>query len=1237
MIKYLTYLTLLSSTLFSSVSKQIIKNDSKSFIIEINIDALTESDLYPTSLLLGLPTEKLPKIKIDYRNESPIPFKSVQPNDEGFKWINQQRLKNLETATLLVSPMSSSSNKYYKNINIQFNFDNPGTNYRQPNKSEIEFLNDRVLNWNVAKDWVIDNKKRNSRISTLPSGRWLKFTLVKDGINSIPFSSISPLITDIAELNPRSFSIYMTNELGRSRTQEFNQPMAENLIEISIMLTGEEDESFDSNDKIIFYGRGPSGFDVSDDEILWHQNLYFNANICWLLIPDNNQRLGKRIQPIQQPDSGTLIDYGIASSHVELDLINLKASGTEWVSSPIVSGSSQTILFEMPNPKAGSDVSFKARFRGHSITETSSSYHELSLLHGSTDGNQIGPTISWSGSAARTLTSATTNLTLNNGPNLFFIKNSSNDANSSPYLDYLEVHYGRQLFFESEYEFTSPISGQNVRFAFNGANSENIKLWNVTHPENIHLLEIDDSGYCNFDAADEHLSRFVIFNLSEINSITNLELMQNQKFNVLRQTDIQSDYIVIGPEQFRDVSSDLIQLRNPAIYASLEDIYTEFSGGNPDPMGIRSFIQWTQESWQFPQPNCALILGDAGYDYRNITGQSSIIVPTIQVQSSRTYATDDLLSAIYGNIPDIATGRYPARNEEEVSNFIEKVMSIETEPEFGPWRQKVTLVADDAARPEPNHGSISTGKSHTLNSEQLASLVPNTLFTNKIYMMEYPEISDASAYGVIKPDATDALLSCLNSGTAIVSYIGHGSPYQLAQERLLDMNRGDINQINTGNKLPVWIVGTCSFGHFDDPISESFAEELIREPMNAASMVISTTRPITVTGNERYTEDIFEAIFTNNNVSESKVGILLQSIKDGTSEAQYFHLLGDPAMQLPMPKDTLVTVNISPDTLKTLETGTYTGTQNIINSTGYGYVSLIDADKDINREYEIQSETYSLSYTLPGATLFRGQFSFSGLSISGQIRVPEDISYSPKPAKLLIYVNDEQNEARAVIHTIQLAGGEATTDNFGPQISFETVNGTRLEANDHLIENENLIIRISDPLGVNLTNEPGHEITITDLDLSNSFIVTDDFLYDQNSITTGKIHFDVNDKFIHLKVKAWDNANNPSEKEIKLFRTEENKLKIYNVFNFPNPFKNKTQFSFEVTQDFDLKLDVYTLGGRRIKSIEKFNLPAGFNVLDWNGRDAFENEIANGVYIYRLKAINGKSVVSYIGRCAKYK
>ena len=379
------------------------------------------------------------------------------------------------------------------------------------------------------------------------------------------------------------------------------------------------------------------------------------------------------------------------------------------------------------------------------------------------------------------------------------------------------------------------------------------------------------------------------------------EVEEKNEFRSLRNSELQADYIIIGPAEFKSSSSELMANRQPAVYADLETIYKEFSAGNLDPMGIRTFIQWTQENWQNPSPFAALILGDSGYDYRNINGSSGIIIPTVQVSGSRSYATDDRLATIYGNIPEIALGRYPARNSSEVENFVNKIIAFETNPDFGPWRQKITLVADDASRPEPNHGSISTGKSHTLNSEELSNLIPSKILIEKIYMMEFPEVGDASAYGVIKPSATQAVFDNLNSGTSIISYIGHGSPIQLAQEKLLYIDRGDINNINTGLKLPLWIVGTCSFGHFDDPLTESFAEELIRQPMNAASMIISTTRPITVTGNERYTKDLFESMFPNNSVSTLPVGVLLQSIKNGNSESEYFHLFGDPMMKLPIP------------------------------------------------------------------------------------------------------------------------------------------------------------------------------------------------------------------------------------------------------------------------------------------------------------------------------------------------
>ena len=48
-------------------------------------------------------------------------------------------------------------------------------------------------------------------------------------------------------------------------------------------------------------------------------------------------------------------------------------------------------------------------------------------------------------------------------------------------------------------------------------------------------------------------------------------------------------------------------------------------------------------------------------------------------------------------------------------------MALETTPEFGPWRQRITLMADDGARPEPKSGSVEVGKSHAREIEQEAT------------------------------------------------------------------------------------------------------------------------------------------------------------------------------------------------------------------------------------------------------------------------------------------------------------------------------------------------------------------------------------------------------------------------------------------------------------------------------------------------------------------------------------
>ena len=220
---------------------------------------------------------------------------------------------------------------------------------------------------------------------------------------------------------------------------------------------------------------------------------------------------------------------------------------------------------------------------------------------------------------------------------------------------------------------------------------------------------------------------------------------------------------------------------------------------------------------------------------------------------------------------------------------------------------------------------------------------------------------------------------------------------------------------------------------------------------------------------------------------------------------------------------------------------------------------------------------------------------------------------------------------------IVLMGGNSVQDVSGPIISFEDENGKQLRNGDHLDRGKQLYLRLSDPIGINLTGEVGHEIIFSDVSNGNDIDITHLFIYDENSITTGKIPIDYLDNDnLNFQIQAWDNANNPSQKDIKLFIINNNDIILFNVFNYPNPFKNNTQFSFEINQSAEVEINIYTLGGRKIKNIRSDYYEAGYHYINWDGKDTYGDNIANGVYLYSLKAINNGKSISKIGKVAKY-
>jgi len=96
-----------------------------------------------------------------------------------------------------------------------------------------------------------------------------------------------------------------------------------------------------------------------------------------------------------------------------------------------------------------------------------------------------------------------------------------------------------------------------------------------------------------------------------------------------------------------------------------------------------------------------------------------------------------------------------------------------------------------------------------------------------------------------------------------------------------------------------------------------------------------------------------------------------------------------------------------------------------------------------------------------------------------------------------------------------------------------------------------------------------------------------------------------------------------------------NKATITEVINYPNPFSTSTKFVFtltgsEIPEYF--KIQIMTVTGKVIREITKDELGPiriGRNITEyaWNGKDEFGDQLANGVYLYRvLSKLNGGAI-----------
>ncbi|MGZ3865998.1 MAG: putative type IX secretion system sortase PorU2 [Bacteroidia bacterium] len=121
-----------------------------------------------------------------------------------------------------------------------------------------------------------------------------------------------------------------------------------------------------------------------------------------------------------------------------------------------------------------------------------------------------------------------------------------------------------------------------------------------------------------------------------------------------------------------------------------------------------------------------------------------------------------------------------------------------------------------------------------------------------------------------------------------------------------------------------------------------------------------------------------------------------------------------------------------------------------------------------------------------------------------------------------------------------------------------------------------------------------------------------------------------------LHIKSKDKTGNRSGAyDYKIQFDVINKPSITEILNYPNPFSTATKFVFTITGSEvpeTFKIQIITITGRVVKEITKEELGflhIGRNITDfaWDGKDQFGDQLANGVYLYRVQTrLNGNEM-----------
>jgi Peptidase family C25/FlgD Ig-like domain len=1113
--------------------------------------------------------------------------------------------------------------------------------------------------------------ERGTTQSVLADGEVYKFGVQYNAVYKLDYDFLKNKlgITNLDQIDPRTLRVYGNG--GTMLPERNSDARPDDLLENAIFVSGEADGRFDAADYVLFYAVGPTSTQIrtvsGTPQLTIRQHLYDRH--AWYFVKIGSGT-GLRISEKPSVAATAVTDEMDDVARIEDEKENLldfsdahQGSGKRWWGDRFEQTRTREYTLGFPNVLTDRPASIRAEFAARHSASTS--------VRLTADGKQFSGSM---GSVAladnNALIAQVSSLsgTFTPDDNTVQLKVehiASGDAKG--WLDFIEVNARRRLLMDGNMMHFQDLSAtaDATKFRLGNAPGSGFQIWDITEQAVPQRQQFAVSGgVAEFGTETAGITRrFVAFleNADFPKPENTVGRITAQNLHGISEASM----VIVYPAEFEAAAQQLAKHRQEFSGLSVamvrtDQLYNEFASGAKDPVAIRDFARllYEREGDNFKY---LLLFGDGSFDPKNNTRAdvNNDFVPVWETEISldpiQAHPADDFFGLLSPNedgalqgAMEIAVGRIPCNSTTEAEAVVRKIIAYDREPQtLGDWHLRLLYAADDD---EPNH----LDQAEDLSENSLAQ--EKWFNVDKVYFDAYQRVATSSEKRI--PDAKAAINANIFRGALVVNYIGHGGPKGWAQERVVDL-AGWENQ----HKQPLFITATCSFGGYDDPSFVTGGEQILLKTDGGGIGLFTTVRPVYISANDVLTDAVQQFLYQRDPSTGQvfTIGDILKKTKNTLSggnedNARRFALLGDPALRLALPEYRIRTDSINGQAVSTGPTDTISALQRVRIS---GSVTDLDGSflPDFNGRvfvtvYDKPQSLTTLAlngsplrtFSVQRNVLFRGSATVQNGRFTIRFVVPKDINYIFGLGKISYYAENGTplDAAGADVEHLVIGGTSSEVADDEPPVVQPFLNTDAFVFGGITDEDPKVLIKCRDDNGMNVSGTSlGHDLTaVLDGNVLETIILNEFYEAKQDNPLEGQALYPLRNLSPGkhtLQVKGWDVANNPGEGYTEFFVAEDGRAALDHVLNYPNPFTTNTAFQFEhnlAGQVMDVQISIFTVSGRLVKTLQRSTTPDSYRVTDieWDGRDDYGDQLARGVYVYRVKlrgtALDGQQVTA---------